>query len=205
MTTPNQQVRRATIDDLPTLISLWKEEGLSWETLEKRFKEFQVVEVDGQLVGALGLEIVGRDGRLHSEVFAYPEIADDVRELLWERAQALAKNHGLVRLWGQFTAPYWNRSSFDYAPTEVLSKLPSQFAGDPHPWRFLQLRDESASTMSFEKEFAVFKEMEKQRTARIHQQAKVLRIFAGLVVLAVCGLLVFWVLAWFKARHQIPR
>jgi len=205
MTTPNQQVRRATIDDLPKLIALWQQEGLPWESLEKRFKEFQVVEVDGELAGAMGMEIVGRDGRLHSETFAYPELADDVRELLWERAQTMAKNHGLVRLWGQFTAPYWNRSGFDYAPTEVLSRLPREFEGDAHPWRFLQLRDEGAANVSFEKEFAVFKEMEKARTARIYQQAKMLRVIAGLVVLAVCGLLVFWVLAWFKARHQIPR
>ena len=80
-----------------------------------------------------------------------------------------------------------------------------EFEGDAHPWRFLQLRDEGAANVSFEKEFAVFKEMEKARTARIYQQAKMLRVIAGLVVLAVCGLLVFWVLAWFKARHQIPR
>jgi hypothetical protein len=87
----------------------------------------------------------------------------------------------------------------------VLTRLPREFGGDAHPWRFLQLRDEAAPNMSFEKEFAVFKEMEKQRTARIYQQAKVLRVVAGLIVLAVCGLLVFWVLAWFKARNQIPR
>jgi N-acetylglutamate synthase-like GNAT family acetyltransferase len=205
MTTPNQQVRRATIDDLPKLIALWQQEGLPWEALEKRFKEFQVVEVDGELAGGLGLEVVGRDGRLHSEAFAYPELADAVRELLWERAQTLAKNHGLVRLWGQFTAPYWNRCGFDYAPTEILAKLPASFTGDPQPWRHLQLRDEASASVSFEKEFAMFKEMEKARTARIYQQAKVLRILAAVIILAVCGLLVFWVLAWMKARHQISR
>ena len=204
MTASNQQVRRATIDDLPKLNALWQQEHLPWQELEKRFKEFQVVELDGEVVGALGLEIVGRDGRLHSEVFAHPELADDLRQVLWERAQAMAGNHGLVRLWGQFSAPFWNHCGFDYAPTEVLAKLPAQFAGDPHPWRFLKLRDDTSSHISFEKEFAMFKEMEKQRTARIQHQAKLLRIIAGVIVLAVFALLIFWVLAWFKARN-LPR
>ena len=55
MTTPNLQVRRATIDDLPRLVPLWQREDLPWEALEKRFKEFQVVEESGgELIGALG-------------------------------------------------------------------------------------------------------------------------------------------------------
>src|SRR5262245_10736685 len=176
MTASNQQVRRATIDDLPKLNALWQAEHLPWQELEKRFKEFQVVELDGDVAGALGLEIVGRDGRLHSEVFARHELADELRQILWERAQAIATNHGLVRLWGQFTTPFWNHCGFDYAPTEVLSKLPPQFAGDPHPWRFVQLREETSANISFEKEFAMFKEMEKARTARIQSQAKLLRV-----------------------------
>ena len=44
MTPPNPQVRRATIEDLPQLVLLWRREGYAVSDLEKRFKEFQVID-----------------------------------------------------------------------------------------------------------------------------------------------------------------
>jgi hypothetical protein len=207
MTTPNQQVRRATIEDVPKLVPLWKEEHLPWEALEKRFKEFQVVDGEGgELVGAIGLGISGTEGRLHSEVFARQDLADTLRELIWERIQVVAKNYGLVRIWCQFTTPFWNRSNFQYAEDSLqAAKLPQAFAGNPAPWRFLQLREESGPTLSVDREFAAFKELEKQNTDRLFQQAKMLKVFAGIVVMAVCILVVVWIFAWMKARGTAPR
>ena len=102
---PNAQVRRATIDDLQQLAQLWEEEHLPKETLEKRFKEFQLATgEDGQILGAIGLEISGLEGHLHSEAFAHPEHADDLRNLLWDRLQIQAQNHGLVRIWSRLAA-----------------------------------------------------------------------------------------------------
>src|SRR5947208_15870874 len=76
MTAPNQQVRRATVEDLQKLAALWKQENLPAQDLEKRFKEFQVVEGEGGgILAAVGLQIVGPEGRLHSEAFAHPEQA----------------------------------------------------------------------------------------------------------------------------------
>src|SRR4051812_28406856 len=99
MTRPNQQVRRATVEDLRKLAALWQQENLPPQDLEKRFKEFQVVEGEGgELLGALGLQISGHEGRLHSEAFAHAEEADSLRELLWERAKIVATNFGLIRL-----------------------------------------------------------------------------------------------------------
>lgn len=206
MTTPNPQVRRATIEDLPGLVPLWQREDLRWESLEKRFKEFQVVqEADGEIVGALGLQVIGNEGRLHSEVFAHHEQADALREVLWERVQVFGKNYGLVRIWCQFSTPFWNHCGFQYPDGALQAKIPGAFAGDPHPWRFIQLKEESSAPISIEKEFAVFKEMEKQRTDRWLQQAKVLKWFAGLLVLGIFLMLVFGVMAWFRARANMPR
>ena len=87
MTTPNPQVRRATIEDLPNLVELWRQENLPAPDLEKRFKEFQIIEgAGGELAAAVGLQVAGLEARLHSEVFAHAEQADALRELLWERA-----------------------------------------------------------------------------------------------------------------------
>src|SRR5689334_7905888 len=116
MTTQNPQVRRATIEDLPKLVALWQAEGLPVQTMEKRFKEFQVIAgTDDAILGVVGLEIAGLEGRLHSEAFAHPEQADDLRALFWERFQVLAQNHGLVRVWTQFATPFWTHSGFQVA------------------------------------------------------------------------------------------
>src|SRR5262245_49583574 len=138
MTTPNPQVRRATIEDLPKLVALWQQESLAGPDLEKRFKEFQVVEAPpGEIAGALGLQVAGLEGRLHSEVFARAEESDALRELLWERAKVLAQNLGLVRLWTQLSTPFWNHSGFSYAAADLLAKLPATFGDGARPWQFL--------------------------------------------------------------------
>ena len=206
MSTSNLQVRRATVEDLAKLVPLWQQENLPSQELEKRFKEFQVVEAPpGELLGALGLQIAGVEGRLHSEVFAQPEHSDTLRDLLWERAQVIARNHGLVRLWTQLSTPFWNHSGFRYVDADLLVKLPAAFGGEEHPWRFLQLKDDAATPMSVEKEFAAFKAMEKERIEKLFRRAKVLKLIAGTVVMVVFVLLVFWVLAWFRARNRMSR
>ena len=200
MTTTNPQVRRATVEDLPKLVPLWQAENLPTQELEKRFKEFQVVEAPaGEIAAAVGLQVSGLEGKLHSEVFVHPEQSDAMRELLWERAQVIAQNHGLVRLWTQFSTPFWNHSGFRLAAGETLGKLPPMFGDGARPWQFLQVKDEAAP-VSLDKEFAMFKEMEKERTDKMFRQAKVLKLFAMVLLLAVFGLLAFGVFAYYKAR-----
>ncbi|MBK7997195.1 MAG: hypothetical protein IPK15_00310 [Verrucomicrobia bacterium] len=67
MTTPNPQVRRANIEDLPQLVLLWRKEGYSVAEYEKRFKEFQVIDAPERPAAAVGLQVVGSRGCLHSE------------------------------------------------------------------------------------------------------------------------------------------
>jgi len=206
MTTPNQQVRRATIEDLQKLALLWQEESLPWEQLEKRFKEFQVVEGEGgELLGAIGLQIAGHEGRLHSEAFAHAEQADALRGKLWERARIVAGNFGLIRIWTQFNAPFWNASEFQHATAEVLPKLPPSFLGDPHPWKFIQLRPDAAAPVSIDKEFAMFKQAEKERTEQMFRQARVLKIIAAFVAVGVFILVVIWAYKFFQLQGRGPR
>ena len=206
MTTPSLPARRATIEDLQKLTPLWAQEGLPAEELSKRLQEFQVVDgPSGELAGALGLEIVGHEGRLHSEAFLHPEEAESVRGRLWERVQMISKNHGLVRVWTQLSSPFWHQNGFASPAPETAAKLPATFAGNPAPWNVLQLRDETAMAPSIEKEFAMFREMQKEETDRIFRQAKVLKLVAGVILLVVFVLLAIWIFAWFKTqalRHK---
>jgi N-acetylglutamate synthase-like GNAT family acetyltransferase len=198
------QVRRATIDDLPKLVPLWRAEGLPADDLEKRFKEFQVLEgPGGQVLGGVGLQISGQEGRLHSEAFAHPEHADELRPKLWERVRLISNNHGLVRLWTQLESPFWHQTGFNAASTELIARLPSAFVGDPHrSWTFYQLRGEGAATVSLDKEFAMFREAERERTEKIFRQARVLKLIAALLAVAVLGLVIFWAVMFFNLQRK---
>ena len=203
MTAQNLQVRRATIEDLPKLRLLWEQEGLSWQELEKRFKEFQIVEGAGsKVIGAIGFQITGLEGRLHNESFILPEEADAAREKLWERTQVLAKNHGLVRVWTQLNSPFWHANGLKFASAEDAAKLPAAFAGSPAPWLFVQLKEEAAPAASLDKEFAMFKEAEQERTQRLFRQAKVMKMLAALIVVVVFLLALVWALFFVRYHNK---
>jgi N-acetylglutamate synthase-like GNAT family acetyltransferase len=183
MSSPNHRVRRATLEDLPGLKTLWSLMHLPVDELEKRLTEFQVVESpDRQLVGALGIQIVRQHAWLHSESYRDFAVADEVRPLLMERIQSLAANHGVFRLWTREKAPFWTRRGFQPTTTEVLKKLPEAWAGSGSDWLTLQLKDEQAIS-SVEKELALFMESEKLRTQRTLEQARALKLVATVIAL----------------------
>src|SRR2546422_867872 len=186
MDSSNYRVRRATLDDLPQLTGLWQAMHFPSEELAKRVTEFQVAEsAEGKLLGAVGLQVAERHGRVHSEGFADFSLADQLRALLWERIQSVARNHGLLRLWTKEKAPFWNHCGLQVADAEALQKLPALWRGQPADWLTIKLKDDVESVMSLDKEFAMFMESEKQRTNRAFQHARVLKILATLIALVV--------------------
>ena len=204
MSTPTLPVRRATVDDIPKLVPLWRQENLPAQDLEGRFKEFQVIENgSGGIAGAIGLQVSGPEGRLHSEAFEDFGQADALRGALWERVRTVAQNHGLVRVWTQFTSPYWRSTGFDYASNELLTKLPINFGADRTPWTYVQLRAETPP-VSLEKEFALFREAEREQTEKMMRQARVLKIVASVIAIAVFGLVITWAIMFFKVQKQLP-
>ena len=195
--------RRATIDDLSKLTALWRAEGLHEHDLEKRFKEFQLIEgVGGEVAGAIGLQISGHDGRLHSETFAHPEESDSLRQQLWERVQMIANNHGLNRIWTQLESPFWHHVGFNAASSELTARLPGLFVGEHRPWFFYQLRSETAPVVSIDKEFAMFRETERERTEKIFRQARVLKMIAAVLAVGVLGLVIFWAISFFQLQRR---
>src|SRR6266702_4017250 len=186
MTVSNYRVRRATLDDITQLTSIWKSMDFPVEDLARRITEFQVAEaVDGTVAGALGLQIAERQGRVHSEAFKDFALADQLRPLLWERIHAVATNHGLLRLWTQEQAPFWNHCGLVKADAEALEKLPAIWRGPASDWLTLKLREDIAAVISLDKEFALFKESEKQRTQRAFHHARILKMIATFIALAL--------------------
>ncbi len=186
MTLSDYHVRRATLDDIGQLTALWNAMNFPAMELAKRPTEFQVTEgADGKLVGLVGLQIAERQGRIHSEAFKDFALADQLRPLLWERIHAVATNHGLLRLWTQEQAPFWNHCGLVKADAEALEKLPAIWRGPASDWLTLKLREDIAAVISLDKEFALFKESEKQRTQRAFHQARILKMIATFIALAL--------------------
>jgi hypothetical protein len=193
MTTPEPQVRRATVDDVPQLVALWKHEGLPWKILERQFKDFQVaVDAAGTVLGALGLQVAGPEGRVHHEIFARAEQADALRDRIWQRLQIVARNQGLVRLWTQLDAPFWRHTEMSPAPAEILAKLPAAFGSSAGGWHYLQLREEGGLPAAVETELALFKALSEQETQQTISRARALKTLASLLALLIFVPVIVW-------------
>jgi N-acetylglutamate synthase-like GNAT family acetyltransferase len=192
MSPPNLRIRRATTDDFQSLKSLWKSMRLPADGLEKRLTEFQVIEADdGQIAGAIGVQIVRQHARLHSEGYTDFALADAARELFWERIQTITAHHGVFRLWTQENSPFWVRWGFQPATVETLERLPEEWKRSEGKWLTLQLKNEEAIA-ALDKELEAFRESEKKRTAETLEQARsmtttitIIAFVVGIVLIGV--------------------
>jgi N-acetylglutamate synthase-like GNAT family acetyltransferase len=197
------RVRRATTDDLQGLKVLWKSMLLPARKLGRRPTEFLVAETDdGKLLGAIGIQIVRRHARLHSEGFFDFALADHARHLFWERILKLASNHGVFRLWIQDAAPFWTRSGFRSASVEKLSRLPEEWNQDSGKWFTLQLKDEEVIANALDKDLAAFMSDEKKSAARLREQAQTLKTIITIIGFSI-GIVCFCVVIYLIV-HRNP-
>jgi hypothetical protein len=169
-------------------MALWKSMGFAVEDLGRRITEFQLAEdATGQFLGAVAIQIADRHGLIHSEGFVDFSVADHLRPLLWDRIQSLATNHGLLRLWTREQAPFWSRCGLGKADAEALTKLPAAWKDQPAGWLTLKLREDVQALASIDAELALLMQSEKERTTRVLQQAKMLKILATLFAFIVVG------------------
>lgn len=207
MNSANYRVRRATTDDLDQLILLWQSTQLPAQELDKRFTEFQIVEdKDGKLLGAIGLQIIGAEGKIHSEAYSDFGLTDQLRPRLWERLRSIANNHGLFRFWTDEPAPFWKKEcGFIDATADVMGKIPANFTGGKTSWFFLQLKEDRAEANSLDAEFARFKAEEKENTDKMFQKA---RLFKG-IAWGLAGLLFVFVtigvVYLMRYKNNLPR
>jgi N-acetylglutamate synthase-like GNAT family acetyltransferase len=200
----NYRVRRATLDDIGQLTALWQSMQLPAEDLARRVTEFQVAEsADGKLLGAVGLQIAERQGLVHSEAFNDFALAEHLRPLLWDRLHAVATNHGLLRVWTQEQAPFWNHCGLLKADAEALQKLPLLWRGPASGWLTLKLRDDLETVMSLDKEFALFMQSEKQRTDKVFQQARMLKTLVTLIAVGSLVAVAIWAASLFMRNPQL--
>ncbi len=174
------------------------------EDLARRVTEFQVGEdAEGRVLGAIGLQIAEKQGRIHSEAFDDFAHAEALRPMIWERLNAVASNHGVLRLWTQEQAPFWNRCGLEKAAPEALEKQPKVWRALEGGWLTLKLRDDVEALLSADKEFAVFMQSERERTQRTLQQAKFLKLLATLIAFAVLFLAIAGIVMLVRRNPQI--
>ena len=206
MNSANYRVRRATLDDVAQLTALWNSMHFPAVELAKRVTEFQVIEnAEGKLIGAVGLQIAQRQGRIHSEAFTDFSLADQVRPLVWERVQSVATNHGLLRLWTQEQAPFWKGCGLVKAEPEALEKLPPIWRAQSGEWLTLKLKDDPETAISVDKEFALFMQSEKQRTERAFQHARILKLIATVIAVVLLLLVLVAAVYLFQKNPQLLR
>lgn len=123
-------VRKARIDDLPTLRALWRQTLLPVDQLEKTFTEFFVLcRADGVILAALGVRQFGWHALLHSEAYLSPAKEDLYRHWLWTHLQEVARRHGIIRFWiSEARQSPWVQFGFVQASDDELARLPEQFA-----------------------------------------------------------------------------
>jgi N-acetylglutamate synthase-like GNAT family acetyltransferase len=201
MTSSEYRVRRATLDDIGPLMSLWQSMNFPLEELARRITEFQLAEsANGVLLGGVGLQIAERQGRIHSEGFTDFALAEQLRPLLWDRLQNVAANQGLLRLWTQETAPFWNHCGLARADAEAMELLPPAWRDLPPAWRTVKLREDLDEIIKADKEFALFMESERARTQRVLRHGRLIKVIATLIALAIFIPVLIWVL-FLVLRH----
>jgi N-acetylglutamate synthase-like GNAT family acetyltransferase len=201
MTPPEFIVRRATVEDLGGLKQLWERARLQVLDLEKRLTEFQLaVTPEGDLLGAVGLQIAGKEGLVHSEAFTQAEQGESLRGAFWERLRNLARNHGLVRLWTVEEASFWAQSGFAEPSADTLKKLPGSFGDNHRRWLALQLKDDAAPSLSLEQEFEIFQQSSRASMEEMMSQARKLRTLANVIAWVALGVVVALV-AFYGLRH----
>jgi hypothetical protein len=204
MNSANYRVRRATLDDVAPLTALWDSMHFPASDLAKRITEFQVTEnAEGKVIGAVALQIAERQGRIHSEAFTDFSLAEHVRPLIWERVQSVATNHGLLRLWTQEQAPFWKSCGLAKTDAQAMEKLPQVWRSQPAEWLTLKLKDDPENLISVDKEFALFMQSEKQRTERAFQHARVLKLIATVIAVALLLLVLVGAVYLFQKNPQL--
>ena len=199
---PHLHIRRATVDDLPALKSLWLAARLSAEELENRLTEFHVVESHGTFAGAIGVQLTQQHARVHSEDYTDFSVADAARVLFWERLQKLAANHGIFRIWTQETSPFWTHWGFQPAHAEILERLPEEWKSLEGRWLTLELKNEDAIKSALNNQFAGFMESEKKQTAEVAAKARKVSVFFTVIFFAI-SLIGFAIAIYLLLRHPL--
>jgi len=197
--------RRATLEDLPALETLWQRCGLPWEQLEKFFTEFQVIAGEDSAVhAALGLLVEGSDGLVHTEAIPPSDIdPDELRAVLWRRVQIVARNQGVQRLWTQEDAPYWVASGFSAPTPAIRTEVHASFLDADPGWKIFQLVDPDKASRLVQEQLAIWQASREQESGEFLNTISTVRNAAFLITGVIIAILMGMALYIFVRRPDL--
>jgi hypothetical protein len=108
-------------------------------------------------------------------VFSDFALADSLRELLWQRMQALALSHGIARLWTQETAPFWKQHGFQPPDAAALKRIPEAWVAEASKFFTVALRDEESLEKALASNFELLMAEERRRTEKFFRRGKTVK------------------------------
>jgi len=192
-------IRRATSDDLEQLTPLWQMEGLAADELAPRFTEFIVaVDADNRIHAAIGLNAVGDQGELHSEVIGVAENGDQLRSVVWPKLKLICQGYGLLRLWTRLGSPFWRAQGFHHPKPAIAEQMPGEF-GVPDPdWLVMPLKGSDALAESVDRHMTMLRAMNEAETERTREMARRMKFIAGILLVLVGAMVAIWSLVLFR-------
>ena len=108
-------IRPAVRTDLPSVLGLLRDAGLSIPGVEEHFDSFLVAEREGRIVGTIGLELRGEHALLRSAVVEPGERGSGIGAALFQRVAELARAKGVTTLvlLTSSAEGYWARHGFE--------------------------------------------------------------------------------------------
>jgi N-acetylglutamate synthase-like GNAT family acetyltransferase len=195
--------RRATVEDLESLETLWREAGLPATELGKFLTEFQVViSPDGRILHCIGLLVEGDQALLHSEALpSHPTVEPDAcRSALWRRLRILARNQGISRIWTREDAEFWAISGYESIPESGLpAELPS-FVPREDGWRVYHSPDPTQADLLVKRELALWQTQRELEKDSFQQRVKAFRAIAVALVVVVVVLSAAFVIKLAQVR-----
>lgn len=185
MSSSEFKIRRVHVADLNELRSVWRAAGIYSLELEKRFTEFQIViDCEAAIVASFGIDVRKKDGHIHSLAFRANAPKEELQEVVWKRAQNLAENHGLLRLWAP-DEPFWKDVGFAQPDEKARKQAAELYEATMDRRLVLTLRDEADIQKLAEAQFELFQQNTIAERERIMERSQVYRNIAIAVALLV--------------------
>jgi N-acetylglutamate synthase-like GNAT family acetyltransferase len=205
MTEQSFHFRRATLEDIDILRGLWQTALYPTQELEKRLTEFQIAEgLDGRLLGALGIGVLGEEAWIHHEAFTHPDTEAAIREVLWNRLKVLFGNQGVHRIWTCEKSEFWAQAGFRIATIEERPKFPPEFGSGGRTLTVFPLKDLKAERM-IESKIIELQEVREEEAAHMEGRTRIIRIVAWSLAGFLMVLLIYFTVRGLLALPQIQR
>ena len=105
------------------------------ESLAKRVTGSRVAEdAQGNVVGAVGLQIAERQGKIHSEGFTDFGVADQLRPVFSGSAAFRGDQSRAAATLDRGEAPFWTHSGLVKPDADALEKLPASWRHPSADW-----------------------------------------------------------------------